>query len=65
MSRIEQLNDIEREVRARLANERPKAVYTACGLSSTTLFNVLSGKSLGLITLRKLANYFDMKDGEQ
>lgn len=65
MSRLQQLEQIEREVRARLASEKPKAVYTACNLSGATVCNVISGKRVSLTTLRALAHYFDQKDGEQ
>ncbi|QDU75967.1 hypothetical protein Pan97_30110 [Bremerella volcania] len=65
MSRLEQLEAIEREVRARLLDEKPKAVYTACNLSGATVCNVLSGKRVSLATLRALARYFDDKDGER
>lgn len=64
MSRLEQLEAIEREVRARLLDEKPQHVYVACGLSGGTVCNVLAGKRVSLTTLRALARYFDQKDGE-
>ncbi len=65
MTRLQQIEEIEREVRARLADEKPQHVYVACGLSGGTVCNVLAGKRVSLATLRALARYFDQKDVEQ
>ncbi|MBA2113664.1 hypothetical protein HOV93_08140 [Planctomycetes bacterium FF15] len=63
MTRLQQLDSIEREVLARLVDEKPQDVYTTIDLSKSAFHRLKSGgKGLSLATLRALACYFDCKD---
>lgn len=62
MTRLEQLEQIENEIREEVAKQKPKSVYLACNLSSATLQNFKRGDRISYSTLRKLATFVDQNE---